>query len=112
MVPPQLPAMTESRPAARAIDQDSTHCLCCGRKEMSAVLKIRMLRADETQPCLMQQGSRLERLARRFLGHLVTGQMTQVLVNEFQQLAGGFQVAAFDSGQQNGSSAHVLAAYT
>jgi hypothetical protein len=52
----------------------------------------------------------LERLARRFLGHLVIGQTTQILVNEFEQLIGGFGVASFHCTQQNGGLAHIAAA--
>src|SRR5262249_10730058 len=54
---------------------------------------------DEPQVGFVDQGGGLERLPGRLLGHPLCGQLTQLLVDERQQLLGGVRVALLDGAQ-------------
>jgi hypothetical protein len=54
----------------------------------------------------VDQGGWLQRLAWRFLGHLLRGQFPQFLVNERQELSGGVGTALLKGRQDVGNLAH------
>jgi len=53
--------------------------------------------ADHAQPCFVHQCSRLERVVRRLLGHLVRSDPTQFIVHKRQQLLGGLGLSLTNS---------------
>ena len=48
----------------------------------------------------------MERLSRRFVGHLVRGQLAQLFVNQRKQFLGGRSFALLDAIQDAGDFAH------
>jgi hypothetical protein len=49
--------------------------------------------ADEPEPGLVNQRGRLQRVAGGFVRHLVRGQATQFVIDQWKQFPGGFGVA-------------------
>ena len=92
--------------ACRA-DEDAPHGLCCGGKKMAAILPSGLVVTAEPQPGFMHQRGGLQGLARRFSRHLGRGQLTQLLVNQRQQLIEGMLVAFADAFEDQSDVAHV-----
>ena len=66
----------------------------------------RRLVSEEAHIRLVDQGGRLQRLAGRFLGHLLRRQLAQLLVHQWQQLLGGMGIALLGRGQDAGDFFH------
>ena len=64
------------------------------------------LAAHQPQVGLVDQGRRLERLARLLLRQPLGGQLAQLVVDERQELLGGGRVAVLDRGQDPGDVGH------
>jgi hypothetical protein len=85
--------------ASGVINEDSPHCFCRRAEEVRAVVESRFaIPASQSQPRLMHQCGRLERL-RTFIRHLCGGELAQFLVNEGQELLRCSPVAAHGSVQ-------------
>ena len=54
----------------------------------------------------MDQGGRLERLARLLLGHACGGELAQLVVDERQEFGRGLRVAGRSGGQELGDVGH------
>ena len=54
----------------------------------------------------MNQGRGLERLAGRFFGHLLAGELAQFIIDQRQQLIGGVRIAVLDRVQDASDLAH------
>src|SRR5262249_20791502 len=94
-------------PGPGLVDEDATHGLGGGGKEVAAVLKrLAVIRTDQAQIRLVDQRRRLERLARPLLGQTLRREPTQLVVDERQKLCGGRGIALFDSGENLGHFAH------
>jgi hypothetical protein len=66
------------------------------------------LTADQPQVSLMDQRGSLERLARFLAGQPVCGELSQLVVDERQELLRGLGVALLDGAQDAGDVAHGL----
>src|SRR5262249_43518817 len=85
---------------AGAFDEDAAHGLGGrGEEVASAVPGAARVRVDQPQVRLVNQGGRLQRLAGRFVGEFVRGELTQRVVDQRQQLLRGGRVALLDGGQ-------------
>ena len=88
-------AVAESALPAGVVDENASHRLGCGGKEMTAVFKLRVFVSDQPQPGFVNQGRGLERVSRRFIAHLARREPAQLLVNQRQQLTGAFTITGF-----------------
>src|SRR5262245_3847313 len=81
---------------------------------MPVALELWILRADQPEPCLMNQRCRLECLASSFVGHHTSGEPTQLIVHDRKQLLSGLGVAAANRVQNPRYVAHgrTLSDYT
>ena len=77
------------------LDQNATHRLGGGTKEMCAILKSRGLTAAQPQPGLVDEGGGLERMAGGFAGHLPRRQTAEFIVNDEEKFGGGFCITVF-----------------
>jgi hypothetical protein len=84
---------------------DSTHRLGRGSEEMAAIRKL--LISDQPQIGLVHQRSRIECLARLFLGQLRRGKFAQFVVDEWQQLRRRLRIASIDRRQDASHVGHV-----
>src|SRR6266478_8296079 len=89
-------AMTLCLFPARAINQNMSHRLCGSAKEMRAIVKRRILRTNQSQPCFVYQCCWLERLAGILLSHFESRESPQFVIHECEQLLGGFGIASFN----------------
>ena len=68
--------------APGALDQDAAHGLRSrGKKVSPAVPVLRLLDVHEPDVGFVDQGRGLERLARRFFGHLLAGELAQLIID-------------------------------
>src|ERR1044071_3621262 len=95
-------AVTDGALLPDAVDEDPTHPRRCGGKEMRAICESRGVVADESQPCLVHQRGRLKSMARGFVSHPACSELTQFVIDQRQQLIGGFRIAAFDGTEKLG----------
>jgi hypothetical protein len=89
-----------------AVNENPPHRFSRRGKKMRPVLESRRLDADEPQPGLVNQGSGLERVSRRFIDHLARGEPAQFFVDQRQQLVGSFGIAAFNGAENLGRLTH------
>ena len=93
--------------AARIVNQDAAHGLGRRGEEMpSTVPVLDVLRTEQTKVRLMNQGRRLECLARIFLGQPGRRQLPQLFIDQGQELCGRERVALLDGGQDACDIAH------
>ena len=93
---PLLPAAVPGRLlAARPLDQDAADGLGRRREEVAAAVEL--LVPHQPQVRLMNQGSRVQRLARLLVRELRGGESAQLVVDERQQVRGGLLVANVSS---------------
>ena len=86
--------------ATDLFNEDAPHGLGGGREEMPP--RIPMLHAvniDQAQVRLVHQGRGLQRLGAALLGHVRTGQLPQLLVDQRQEFPRGARVPAADRGE-------------
>jgi len=81
---------------AGAVNESVAHGLGGSRKEMRAILKRRILSADQPQPGFMHKRGRLECLAGSLLSHFDSSQPAQFLVNEAEQFFGCLGTSLLD----------------
>ena len=81
----QLTTVLQPPFASGRLHQDAAHRLRRGRKEMRAILKIRLLvRLQQSQPRLMHERGGLQRMSRRLLRHPVRRKFSQLSINQRQ----------------------------
>src|SRR5262249_8743542 len=81
-------------------DEDAAHGLRGGGEEVAAAVPPLAVRgSDQPQVCLVNEGGRLKRLARRLGGQARGGEAAQLVVNRRQQLSCGVRVALLDGVQ-------------
>ena len=73
---------------------------------MRAILPGWLLIPAKVQPGFMHQGRRLKCLTRSFVSHLVRRHSAQFVINQREQLIGGFRVAVFDGLEDLGDVTH------
>src|SRR5262245_18221748 len=77
-----------------AVDEEAAHGLGTGGEEVAAAVPVPFLSVpDQAQVGLVTQGCRLEGLAGPLAGQLLGGEPPQLLVDQWQELAGGVRVA-------------------
>jgi hypothetical protein len=69
---------------------------------VSSVPALSATLADQTQIRLVNEGRRLERLPRRFVGQIARGQPAQFLIDERQELSRSLRVAGLEGIQHYG----------
>ena len=99
-------AVAHGAPVPSSINEDPTHRLGRRRKKMCAILKLRSLMRDESQPGFMHQCGWLESVSRGFMGHPTRSEPTQFFINQRQQLVSGARVSTFNGDEQLGSLTH------
>src|SRR6266699_3189694 len=92
------PAMALCLFPARAINENVAHRLRGRAKEMRAIVKRGILRTNQSQPCFVDQRCWLERLAGILLSHFESRESPQFVIDEREQLVGGFGIASFNRG--------------
>src|SRR6058998_516182 len=60
---------------------------------MGAPMPLFVFHTDQSQPGFVNERGGLQRVARRFIGHLVRSQATQFIIDQRQQLIGGGGIA-------------------
>src|SRR5688572_2691446 len=76
------------------------------KKKAWAVPALRVLLSDQPEVGLVDQGRRLERLARLLLGQPLRGQLAQLVVDQGQELLGRVGVAPLDGREDAGHVVH------
>jgi hypothetical protein len=89
-----------------ALDQDAAHGFRGGHEEVVAAVPVLVRIAHQAEPGFVDQRCGLERVPGRFLGHLVSGQLTQLFINQRQQFLGGAAVALPDAFEDPRDVAH------
>ena len=95
--PRHRPAAAEGMSPAGSLDQDPPHRLGGGAEKMGAIFENLI---TETQPCLMDEGGRLERVALLFARHLGGSKLAELSVDQRDQIAGGVVLTAADGMKQ------------
>src|SRR6266446_1558683 len=103
-----LPAAAVAKGAFAAgfLNQDAAHGLGGGGEKMRAVCKLRLFVAGQAKPSFVNQRRGLERLTRRFVGHLRRRELAQLLIHQREQFVGGVGVALLDGRQDMSDVAH------
>ena len=97
---PAVSAAFEPPAVPRAIDQDPPHGFRGRREEMPAVVPIPVPTCgDQPQIRLMHQPRGLQRIFRPFKRHPCRGQLSQLLIDQRQQLVRRSCIPLFDAGQ-------------
>ena len=93
-------------PPAGGLDEDAAHRLGGGREEVAAGVPPPVSAADEPEVRLVDQGGRLEGLARGLGGQPGGGQLAQLGVHEGEQVGRGVRIAAGGRVEQAGDVGH------
>jgi hypothetical protein len=93
-------------PFSSTINQNAAHRFGSSADEVPSIGPLLFGRSTQSQPCLMNQCSRLKRLAGLFMGHLASRQAPQLVINERQQLFCGVRVALLNAVQNACDFAH------
>ena len=99
------PALTAGL-AAGVLDEDAAHGLGRGGEEVAAAVPARVVRPDEPEVGLVDQGRGLERLARLLLRQPLGGELAQLVVDQRQELLGRLRVALLDGREDAGDVVH------
>ena len=101
------PISLVSPPVTSGLDENPSHGLRGGGKEMAAAVPMpSLLRIHQPEIHLVNQGRRLERLPGLFLGHFRRRQFAQLVVDQRQEVLSGRGVALFDGRQYLGDIGH------
>ncbi len=73
--------------ASGVIDKQSAHCLSGCREEAPPVRPVDVISIADPQECLVYQSRWLQGVVGSFLPHVAGGKGTQLLVNEWQNIA-------------------------
>jgi hypothetical protein len=94
-------------PPPGILDEDAAHGLRGGPEEVApAVPRRRLVSTHEAQVRLMDQGGRLESVARPIGGQPGGGQFPQLVIDEGQEIRGGPAVLTAGGFQQAGDVGH------
>ncbi len=108
--PLEVPAAFAAALAPRRIDEDPPHGFSRGSKKMTAVLKpVRI--AGEPQPGFVNERGGLQGLAGQFVGHLVSRQPAQLLVDFGQEFLTGPRVPVLEGLEQARDVGHAELLY-
>jgi hypothetical protein len=89
------------------VDEDAAHGLSgCSEEVAAAVPPPGLVHVHQAEVGFVDQGRRLQRLARLFLGQLLGSQLALLLVDQGQEFPGGGRVAILDGGQDAGKLIH------
>jgi hypothetical protein len=78
--------------AAGALHKNPSHGFRGGNEEMSAAVPTLGFISNQPEVRLVNQGGRLEGLAWWFVGQLLSGKQTQLLIDQGQELVRSFRV--------------------
>src|SRR5262245_54630660 len=109
--PLPVPAVPEAALAAGTLDEDAAHGLGGGGEELAAAGPAGPRRpglAGEPQVGLVDQGGRLEGVARALAGQAVGGQPPQFVVDEREEVGGGLAVPGRGGIEQLGQVRHAV----
>jgi len=87
-----FPTQSDAHPAG-AINKDAPHRFRRGGKKVAASVPLLVAGTCERKPGLVHQGCGLEIVARRFVCHLVRGELGELLAHQRQQFLGSVRVA-------------------
>ena len=99
-------SVSEAQPAAGTVDEDMPHRLGGGAEKMSAALPTLFLSSCQPQPRLMNQGRGLQGLSGRLKGYLVSGELSEFVINKREELLGGLGIAVLKRLQDARHFAH------
>ena len=91
--------------AARILHENPSHRLCGRSKKVSAALPGGLGISSQPEPCFMNEGRWLESLSRRLARHLCRRDLTQLGVNQWQQIATNSGIAFLEAVQDTGKGA-------
>ena len=97
--------MTQGGFVAGVINEDAAHRFGGGGEKVGAAIPPHVFLASEPQPCFMDQHCGLQSLIRRFVGHPVSAELAQFLIDQRQQFIGGTGIAVFDGVENVGDAA-------
>ena len=93
----KLTTMLETAFAPRIVDENATHCFGSGAKEVGPTAPATgLVCIHQPDIRLMNEGGCLERLTGVLMGELGGSQLPKLIVDQWQKLLGGRQVARFD----------------
>ena len=92
------PALRDA--SSGVIDQDETHDLSGDGEEVIAALPVDAVLAYQPHKGFVDQGRRLERVARSFARHVTAGEPLQVIVDKREERIKGLAVAVAPGGEQ------------
>src|SRR5436309_6584140 len=92
--------------AAVIIDESSAHSFSCGVEEMDASVPLDVLHSGKAQPGLVNEGGRLQSLARSFTGHFVSCQAPELVIDQRKQFLRGLRIATCLGFENTGDVAH------
>ena len=95
--------------APRRLDENPPHRLGGRREEMGAILPGRLRVGAQAEPGFVDQGGRLQGMARGFAGHLLRGHAAEFAIDKRQQGLGGLRSASLDRLKDLPDLAHVPA---
>ena len=75
------------------INENSAHGFGCGVEEMDASVPLDVLHSGKAQPGLVNEGGRLQSLARSFTGHFVGCQAPELVIDQRKQFLRGLRIA-------------------
>ena len=93
-------------PFASAVDKDTPHRFARCAEEVGAVLPVRLLTPTQPQPRFVDERGRLEGLARLLIRHPHGSKLAQLLVNQREQIFGGFGIAFLNTPEKARHVAH------
>lgn len=89
----KLASMSNRTFTARTINQDTPHAFGRSGEKLRAILPKRLRVPSESQPRLMHERGRLQRLPRGFARHFRRRELAQFVIHERQNLIGRLRVA-------------------
>jgi hypothetical protein len=92
---------------AGPIDEDASHGLGGGGKEVGTTLPFKILIAGQAQPGFMHQGRGLQGMIGRFARHFARGKFAQFGVDEGEDLVGSLWIATLHLLENVSEFAHV-----
>src|SRR5262249_37500506 len=105
--PPAGSAAFDASLASGVVNQDATHGLSGGSKEVAAAVPVlRFLTFYQAGIGFVNKSRGLERLPRLLLRQLLRRQLAKFIVDERQELLGGTGVALLDGEQDSGDFGH------
>lgn len=82
------------------VDEDAAHRACGDGEEMAAMSRIADVSTGELEPCLVDQGGRLQRVAGSLAGHLAMGDAPELVAEPREEFRFGGSVAVAHACQE------------